>query len=370
MPKEPKQEKTTSDKLIATEQALRKTVQQYRDYTRIERKAFRESARIENALTVLNNELVELLRTHKMSKKPVTHRIPAGAPVGIIHLSDAHFNELVDIEGNRYDFPVAAKRLRLLAHRAKKYFAPLGVKKVLLANTGDMLNSDRRIDEMLNQATNRSKALFISVSLLEQFILDLNESFNIAIAAVSGNESRIRKDHGFSEILLSDNYDFAIHNTLKYLFRKVNAVEFIDGDPGEKIVSFGGKTVLLMHGECLKKEASGSVQCVIGRYANKGILIDFVLFGHLHAASIGDFYARSGSLVGSNAYAEKGLNLMGSASQNVHVFYQDGNIDSIKVGLQHVDGMKGYSIDRDLESYNAKSATKLHKGHTILEIRV
>ena len=72
-------------------------------------------------------------------------------------------------------------------------------------------------------------------------------------------------------------------------------------------------------------------------------------------------------MVGSNDYAEKALNLSGRASQNCYIFYDDGNRDGIKIDLQNTDGV-GYNIDKSLEAYNAKSASKAKEKKTIFEI--
>ena len=101
----------------------------------------------------------------------------------------------------------------------------------------------------------------------------------------------------------------------------------------------------------------------------KGTKIDYVIFGHVHSARVGDTFGRSSSMVGANDYSEKALNLGGRASQNCYVFYNNGNRDGIKVDLQNVN-CKGYEIDKTLEAYNAKSAKKSKKSETIFKVVV
>ena len=108
---------------------------------------------------------------------------------------------------------------------------------------------------------------------------------------------------------------------------------------------------------------------ICGRYSMKGIRIDYVIFGHVHSARVGDVFGRSSSMVGANDYSEKALNLGGRASQNAYVFYDSGNRDGIKIDLQNVD-CKGYNIDKTLEAYNAKSAKKSKKTETIFKVVV
>ena len=73
--------------------------------------------------------------------------------------------------------------------------------------------------------------------------------------------------------------------------------------------------------------------------------------------------------MGANDYSEKALNLSGRASQNLYIFYENGNRDGIKVDLQNVNN-KGYNINKSLEAYNPKSFKKLTPKKTILEIKI
>jgi len=79
-------------------------------------------------------------------------------------------------------------------------------------------------------------------------------------------------------------------------------------------------------------------------------------------------YARSSSLVGPNSYSENALLLTSRASQNIHVQFEDGNIDSIKIDLQTFEGFEGYPVQKELEEYNAKSASKMYSGDIIYKI--
>ena len=124
-----------------------------------------------------------------------------------------------------------------------------------------------------------------------------------------------------------------------------------------------------MHGNSYIRHAAldKSVNQIIGRYSMKGVKLDYVIMGHVHSASVGDNYSRSASLAGANDYSDKGLNLIGRASQNCYIFYKDGNRDGIKVDLQNVP-KEGYEINASLASYNVKSASKNRKNRTIVEV--
>ena len=113
--------------------------------------------------------------------------------VMVVHLSDLHLNELIQLQTNQFDFIIAAQRLELYASKIKTYGEALGITRVVLAIGGDIINSDRRHDEVLNNATNRSRTVVLAVHLLRQFALDLRENFYIDVVGVCGNEGRASK---------------------------------------------------------------------------------------------------------------------------------------------------------------------------------
>jgi len=340
--------------------------QKAQDINRIERKTFREHARLDNALLEANQTLVEVIRNNPFGIKLPKHKQTKEDVALIVHLSDLHFNELVNLPNNKYDFQVASKRLQKLCEKTKLKAKMYNVKTIFIAMTGDLMNSDRRLDEMLNQATNRSNATYLSYLLLSQFIVDLSQIANISLAVVSGNESRAKEEKGYSDIVATDNYDFTIFNMLKVKFE--NSVTFIDGDPTELVVRVGSLNVLLIHGEGLETDTQKKIQQIIGKYSLRGIDIGFVLYGHVHSPYITDFSARSGGMVGSNDYNEKALFLVSRASQNLHLIFPDKSIDSTKIDLQNTEDFDGYKVLDALESYNAKSAKKLHHKQIIHQI--
>ena len=354
--------------LIQENVRLAKQKQSAQDINRIERKSFREYARVENAVAEYNKQLVKIFDKYKLSTYVKKHSEDTSC-VGVIQFSDVHFNELVSLPHNKYDFKVASARCKLFVDKATKYFKAFGITNVLMVQSGDLLNSDRRLDELLNMATNRAKATFLAVDILQQVIMDLNSNFNVSVTMVTGNESRVKKDWGWSGNIASDNYDYTIFQTLRYIFKDTD-ITFVDGDPTEVVVEVAGQNLLVLHGNgSIKKGIDTSITQLMGRYRARGIDINYVIFGHIHSARVGDNFSRSSSMVGANDYSEKALNLSGRASQNCYIFYDNGNRDGIKVDLQnYTDDM--YDIEKSLESYNAKSHEKLNVGKTIFKVVV
>lgn len=341
---------------------LAKQKQSLQDKNTAERKSFREHARVENAILAFNDALINTIKDYKRPTETKAHKTIDKGAVGLMQFSDIHFNELVIPTAsinNQYDFKVASARCRKYVLRATKYFKMFGVKEIVLAMTGDMINSDRRLSELLNMATNRSQAVVLASEIMACVIEELNKEFNVSVTCVSGNESRVRMIHETDEILATDNYDWTIFNILELMFRSAKGVKFLRGAARENIVSCNGQNVLIMHGESIPKSGvERRVQQIIGKWNSKGVSIDFVIFGHLHSARVGDTYARSSSLVGANAYSDDNLQLISRASQNIHIFHADKSRDSVKIDLQDTKNIVGYDIDESLATYNAKSASK------------
>ena len=355
---------TLADKEIVEHNVkLSKQRQRGQDLNRIANKSFREFARVENSLIAYNEEIVKLLKTNQFKITiPKDPKKKGGAMV--VQIADTHFNELVDLEHNKYDFEVAAKRLQKFAYYAKKYAEFHGVKNILIAITGDLINSDRRLDEKLSMATNRAKATFLGVHLLKHFIVDLSEVANISVGCVTGNESRVNEELGWVDIVASDNYDFTIFEMLRLLLPDIN---FIRGNALELVVEVGGQNVLLIHGHQLGKMDSNRIAKVVAKYSRKGIQIHFIICGHLHETMITDLFARSSSLVGANAYSENSLNLSSRAAQNIYIMKSDGRHD-VRIDLQETEDFKGYDIDKELFAYNTKSLDKNRQKSTIFKI--
>jgi len=342
---------------------LAKQKQKFQDLNRIERKAFREDSRQENALIEYNTEIIKLLKRESLNTK-LSKKKHNTESVIVIQLADLHLNELVELESNKYDFDIASKRLQKYAYKVKEYIKFHKANKVLIAITGDLINSDRRLDEKLSMATNRAKSTFLGVHLLKYFILDIKEIAEVQVCCVTGNESRVNFELGWVDMVASDNYDFTIFEMLRLLLPDIN---FLRGDALELVVEINGKNMLVIHGHQLGRMTSNDTGKVIAKYSARGVIIDLIICGHLHETMIRDNICRSASLVGSNAYSENALNLSGTAAQNIYCFTDDGRHD-VRIDLQETKGWDGYNIKEELFAYNAKSAQKTHKKETIFKI--
>lgn len=365
-------QESSVDRDIVTENVkLAKQKQKAQDNNRIANKSFREYARVENAVEEFGKEIS---KQNKEFAKQISkirfknYKIVSGG-VGIIQITDVHANELIDLPHNKYDFNVLSKRLKKHINESLSYFQYRNVTKVLIAFTGDLLNSDRRLDELLNASTNRAKATVLTIHILKQAICDVRLKYPVDIISVVGNESRVNKEMTFSNEALSDNYDFTIVAQLKQIFEfaKIKGVIFKGFDKVREVVDFGEQKWLVSHNLSGTVDNQQKTQSEIGMYSLMGHSIDFCIGGHIHATRITDISARSASMAGSNSYNENALGLIGRATHNCYVV--KGKQRFIQINdIQDTDGIDGYEIISQLEAYNAKSNSKLKQHPVIMQI--
>jgi predicted phosphodiesterase len=350
---------------------LGKSRQRLLDVNRKTRQQLRESYRRVNVLEELDAKLIEALKTHKFGCRRMVVNEPQveGGCVAVLQISDAHFNELINTPSNRYDFDIASKRLAAYADKALHHLSAYRVQRVIIALTGDLLNSDRRLDEILAAATNRTHAMLLATDLLASFISYIAEVYPVTVASVCGNESRCKDEVAHTRVGASDNYDAAIFSFLRLLLED-HDIAFASGDnPLEVLLDINDFHLLLTHGTALAGgDVERAVSQLIGRYAQAGKRVDYVLCGHIHASRIGDTFARSGSLCGSNAYNENKLNLQGRASQNMFILDGSGAIHGTRIDLQLLNYPWQFEFDKRLEAYNCKSEDRARESTCVFKV--
>ena len=319
--------------------------QNLRDKLRVKNK-IRDEYRNTSYLEEITTELINCFKNDRNIHRTIKHtNLNKTNPIGILQLTDAHFNEFIDLSKNKYNFNIASKRCKKFVDQAIFQFKNNNVEKVVFCMTGDLINSDRRADEKISMITSRAKACYLASLIIEQMILDLNQYFDTKVAFVVGNESR-SFEIGNNDIILSDNYDLTIVNMLKLMFRNSN-IEFLNSNLSECVINIKNKNILLIHGQYFnKKNIDKSINETITKFTRNNIRIDYIITGHFHETCITDFYGRSSSLCGSNGYSENQLNLSSRASQNIYII--DEWVNGMKIDLQNVDNIEGYYIDENI----------------------
>lgn len=340
--------------IVAENVRLAKKAQKAQDRNRIHNKSFREYARVENAIDGYAERICELLEQFRLTPPAPKANQSTSDAVGVLQLTDVHFNEVVDLAQNQYDFVIAGKRLKKLVDEADLVWRARGVDRVVVALTGDLMNSDRRLDELLANQDNRARATLGAVDILRQLFDDLVlRGYNVTGADVNGNEGRVPKEVGWVNKVASDNYDETICRMLEYTMRDCDGVEWAERDDAtECVLNIAGHNWLLIHGHQVGKNVEGDVSKIVSKYAKRGVVLRYVIFGHIHSGYLNENFARSPSPVGDNAYSDKALNLTGRAGGCFFTAFSDGGINASLVDTQCVDGIDGYV---PIEAYRASN---------------
>jgi len=353
-------EEVTDDLVKLSAQKQRLT-----DINAVIKKENRESYRLYNSLDEIYREYTILLKACPLANFKVEHivRIPeTHIKYAIFQLSDIHANETIDPResmGNCFDFSVFAKRVQKLVSKAKGYYKANNITHVLVAGTGDWINSDRRLSEKLVSATSQVRAALLTTYLIEQVIIELSQDFTVSFAGVVGNESRIsQQEFDTCDVLASNNWDFMIYEQLRMLFiGKPVTFATMQNNVADVVHLPTGCNVLMTHGSFLKNSPDRSLPKLVQNYTLQGIPIHIIICGHIHSASVGDIVSRSSSLCGGNSYSTNDLGCGSRASQNIYIINDDLGYDGIKIDLQNTDGYEGYHIIPELERYNVRSAS-------------
>lgn len=348
--------------MIEANDSLKKQAQFHKDKNRIAEKAYRSHAREFNAAQALNEAIeraIEKLPECLLDYQVRTGPYQSDTPVIVAQLSDLHLNELINMgDVNTFDFKVASQRLQKYVEMLKLQAETFGAERVVFAFGGDLVNSDRRIDEKLAEATNRADAMVIAGELLFEMIMDVRADYFVDVLAVVGNEGRVGEKQSFAKKAAKYNYDTGVLKIVRSLCEKACPVDkglrwyLHESGINERTFEIKGKTFLILHGN-QGGVAGGSqktVQAAIGKYAmTRDIKIDKVLAGHIHSSIAGDYFSRNASLAGSNDYSDS-LQFASKAAQNLHVVTDD-SIFSLVVDLQDASGFEGYPIEHLLELY-------------------
>lgn len=325
------------------------------------RKTNRETFRLYNCVEDVYNEYIELLKKVDLSKFKITnHKEKKNSKTAILQLSDIHANELItpsESFNNEYNFDILSKRMKKFITESMKEFDNNNVSNVLIAMTGDCLNSSRRLSEKLAMNSSLTCASLLLTYILEQVIIELSKKYNISVTCVVGNESRIEQVEMDSQnILATTNYDFLIYNNLRMIFRNepinfITPKNYIQNVVSLKINKDKVFNALFTHGHILKNCSESNIPSIMQQYMYNQIKIDGIFIGHFHHARCGDILSVSGCMCGANSYTSNDLKFITRASQNIYIINDDLSYKAIKIDLQNVNGYDGYSIKEELEQY-------------------
>lgn len=326
---------------------LKKSIQRLRDENTALRAIERREFRAEEEMRSWKESINELIRgsrenvwmdfaeTEREEEKLLGRE--GKKNVGFLVLSDWHIGKTVGLDGNRFDFEEARKRLTRLSVNMCKYLKLYNISTLHIALLGDFIHAQHRRDM-------KSAAQFVEIEagvycyhLIREFIESFRFALNdIVISGVVGNESRF-DSHEFHTNINSEaknSIDYMIYEMLKSNFELIPEVTFnINGSNlFENVLKINENfNILAIHGDKINQNNIDNEisKLKLKVFNEKREYIDYVILGHIHSTLITDKYARNASLVGADEYASRGLNIPESyvsqlfgvvCDRDIHVF--------------------------------------------------
>lgn len=326
---------------------LKKTVQRLRDENTALRAIERREFRAEEEMRSWKESINELIRgsrenvwmdfaeTEREEEKLLGRE--GKKNVGFLVLSDWHIGKTVGLDGNRFDFEEARKRLTRLSVNVCKYLKLYNISTLHIALLGDFIHAQHRRDM-------KSAAQFVEIEagvycyhLIREFIESFRFALNdIVISGVVGNESRF-DSHEFHTNINSEaknSIDYMIYEMLKSNFELIPEVTFNINCSNlfENVLKINNNfNILAIHGDKINQSNIDNEisKLKLKVFNERREYIDYVVLGHIHSTLITDKYARNASLVGADEYASRGLNIPESyvsqlfgvvCDKDIHVF--------------------------------------------------
>jgi predicted phosphodiesterase len=248
---------------------------------------------------------------------------------------------------NKSNFDVISKRFQKYADKIKERLGK-SVTNITVAFMGDLINSDRRIDELLVNEGCVAESLLKSLQILTAFLLDLSETYKINVVSVLGNESRLDLNIPMRDPI--NNFDFIIHKLLSELLNKTS-IQFQDIERNyEKVIEVLGANILLTHGHT-KLTWNDAVK----KYNKIGKILHYMLTAHFHTVKIKEQTSQGASMSGNNFYGAFGINDIADASQTIYIVEKEKDavtsyttISPMVINLQRLYGYSGYFCQEDV----------------------
>lgn len=324
--------------LLKSNQQLRKQVQAYQDKLRVLRAEDRKGFRVSDKVDYMLDKCLEIADAYPSKHINATKK-PHSKCWAIAHLSDLHISKVVDLPHNTYNYEVAKSRLKNYFTTFKHECYHRGISDIVIAMTGDNFQLDRLREQSHTNEKVRAEALLDGFDIMVSVIDDLLEQgFNVSLAGINGNESRLLTDEhqGNVDKLIKNNFDFLLFQMLKRKY--TNQCNFLnDCDTLEFMFEVNGKLFIIVHGDKLKhSQLDKEIDKVRLKWLQiTGKYSDHVLLGHVHQFLSTPTFTRASSLVGADEYAFNGLTIAESdISQPMLIVTEHGDIFSFKVNCK------------------------------------
>lgn len=252
-------------------------------------------------------------------------------------VTDWHIGALVDVEGNKYNYDIAVRRIMDYTDQIIALANEKRVYQIDVVYCGDILeHAYMRNSQAYHAEFPVSKQMTLAGRLMIKMLLKLSETFYCTYRGFSGNHDRLNGNK-------NDNIDgdtgMVVVNEMVEMFIETSGLgnlEYVACEPYHaKLLNINGKNLKFVHGDLEKKADTGKIN---DHSSRDGIIYDAIVYGHFHhwmslEVGINKWEIRIGSTKGSDDYSEK-LGLGSAPSQGAILVTGSGEIQPVRIGLR------------------------------------
>ncbi|KEK23968.1 hypothetical protein [Bacillus gaemokensis] len=279
---------------------------------------------VQEVVSAVRKELSDL--EFNFTFEPIT----TGNSRMIAVFTDWHLGALVDVEGNKYNYEVAVRRINETLSKLYKIAVDNNVKQIDVVYCGDMLeHAYMRESQSYHAEFFVSEQIARGGKVLIQVLTELSKHFVVTYQGFSGNHDRINGNKNNN--IDGDTGMVVVNEIVKTYIETVNigSLFYIKSHSpfSAQLLNINGRNIKLVHGDLEKKADKGKLADHSDR---DNIIYDAIVMGHFHhfeVIEVGDdkFEILIGSIKGSDDYSKK-LGLSSSPSQGAILVYEDGEI--------------------------------------------
>lgn len=245
----------------------------------------------------------------KTPKKDCVKLEDIDAGTAILHLSDIHYGEVVDMNGVMYNCEIAEKRIKNIFEQFRE-FVGYADNMIIFAN-GDLINGSIHPEfSRTNEKTSIEAVLDLSNILVSE-IVDLynNTHSHITIAFTVGNHARVLPGDVYYKKQVKENWEYMLGNIIKQQLSSYNDIEVVVSETPSSIWEIEGLRFAVTHGDIFK--SLNNIRVNAAKFVEMNMTtsdkLDCLLIGHFHTTRVEDILGGkiyvNGSVKGVDEYS-------------------------------------------------------------------
>ena len=313
-------------KLEEKKRELERLKVQYRDERNAWQKQNYADSRLEETLSILEDELKTLGNTNfAIFPTPVLD----SENEMIVCLSDLHIGQTFHSMFGKYNSDIAADRLTKYLNKIVEVGKRHDVHKVHVLGLGDLISGSIHRTIAITNKENVIEQIKLATEYISSFCYELTKVFEVVqFYNVVGNHSRIdKKEDALHDERLDDIIGWAVSLSLSHI-ENFHYMKHRMLDNGIADLSVCGKFYIAVHGDMDSNSNQGISNLVMAL----GFMPEAIIKGHMHSPAYREFNGvkmiQSGSLAGSGDDHTLEKRLTGKPSQTLLVC-NDGGIECI-----------------------------------------